>query len=310
LFAIWQVLHPDSYVEPEPSTSGTFTRLAGDTEDGSSPLTPFWQDSSTFYTAQSARTTQAFGYAYPETQSWNYTSTSDYQRSVKAAIVQLYGGTPSRPRGFLAQSFVAESAIAGGQLASVPIVSRSIAHAGTPKDPQAGHDKSVGESKVEAKAPATQSDQKVLEVHNPSPHNPGKGHDNPPKSLAPEDKYKEWIVNIRAPKHSLCGTYQVHIFIGDVPDGVDTWVVHDNNVGTYTVLGSNPLTTNCEKCRRDAGRELVVTGIIPLTETLTELISTGELRSLEANDVAPYLKEKLHWRVTQVSIIVLQTLRP
>jgi Tyosinase C-terminal domain len=203
------------------------------------------------------------------------------------------------------QSLVVDPAVAGHQLAGVPIVSRSVAHADAPKDSQASHDKPVGERKVEANAPAMQPIKKAFAIHNP-----GKGYDNSSENLAPEGKYKEWIANIRAPKHCLGGTYQVHIFIGDVPGDTGAWVVHDNNVGTYTVLGSNPQTTSCEKCRRDAGRELIVTGIIPLTEALTDLIGAGEFRSLEANDVVPYLKENLNWRITQVSIITLQTLLP
>src|SRR4030088_476099 len=113
---MWQALYPNSYVEPEPSTSGTFTRIAGDTEDGSSPLTPFWKNPSTFHTSQSARSTQDFGYAYPETQSWNFSSPSAYQQDVKAAINRLYGTTVPRPRGFATQSFMTAPSTTGNQL--------------------------------------------------------------------------------------------------------------------------------------------------------------------------------------------------
>ena len=119
--------------------------------------------------------------------------------------------------------------------------------------------------------------------------------------LAPNGKYNEWITNIRVQKHCLAGTFQVHIFLGDVPTNLNDWLTHDNNVGTFGVLGSNPRTTGCEKCKADADRGLIVTGVIPLTEALLDVIAQGQIRSLDRDDVVPYLTKMLHWRITKVS---------
>jgi len=113
-------------------------------------------------------------------------------------------------------------------------------------------------------------------------------------------KDKEWITNIRVQKHSLGGAFQVHVFIGDVPADANSWLTHVNNVGTCSTLGSNPATTSCEKCKTDASKGLIVTGVIPLTEAMLDAILQGNLQSVKVEGVKPYLAKLLHWRITQV----------
>ena len=72
LFAIWQAIYPDSYVEPTQAQYETFTINVNDTEDENSPLKPFYNDGTgDFWTSSSARNTTTFGYYYPETQNQN-----------------------------------------------------------------------------------------------------------------------------------------------------------------------------------------------------------------------------------------------
>jgi tyrosinase len=90
-FAMWQVINPNSYVVPEPATYSTFTSSAGDTQDSTSPLTPFHADASgKFWTSDSVRSAGAFGYAYPETA--NSTGVN-VTTQVIGAINKLYGST-------------------------------------------------------------------------------------------------------------------------------------------------------------------------------------------------------------------------
>ena len=93
-FAIWQVLHPDSYVVPEPATYSTFTNSAGQTQTSSSSLTPFYADGNgAFWTSDSVRLTQTFGYAYPETAN---TPGANVTAQVVSAINNLYGAASSK----------------------------------------------------------------------------------------------------------------------------------------------------------------------------------------------------------------------
>jgi tyrosinase len=89
LFAMWQILNPDTYVVPEPATYATFTTSAGETQDINTPLTPFYKDfSGAFWTSADARTTEIFGYTYPETSS---STGIGLQKQVITAINALYG---------------------------------------------------------------------------------------------------------------------------------------------------------------------------------------------------------------------------
>ncbi|KAK8205900.1 hypothetical protein HDK77DRAFT_379302 [Phyllosticta capitalensis] len=69
VLAIWQTLHPDSYVLPEVQDYSTYTINAGDTQDINSPLSPFHSDSNGgFWTSNTCRDWKKMHYDYPETQ--------------------------------------------------------------------------------------------------------------------------------------------------------------------------------------------------------------------------------------------------
>lgn len=75
LTALWQALHPESYVEPVIQVQQSFFELANTIEDNSTPLAPFHSDDNNgFWTAEKARDTVVFGYTYPELIDWNVTS--------------------------------------------------------------------------------------------------------------------------------------------------------------------------------------------------------------------------------------------
>ncbi|RDW85231.1 hypothetical protein BP6252_02821 [Coleophoma cylindrospora] len=90
-FALWQVLNPDGWIQPEPATYSTFTTTAGDIEDSRTPLTPFRNDSKGgFWISDTSRETAPFGYAYPETVGGPGV---DVKSVVTNAINNLYGTT-------------------------------------------------------------------------------------------------------------------------------------------------------------------------------------------------------------------------
>lgn len=91
IFALWQVINPDSFVVPEPSKMTSFTAAAGEIQDASTPLMPFHSDNSgNFWDSNSARYTSTFRYAYPETANVVGGSTEEFQASVRTAINILY----------------------------------------------------------------------------------------------------------------------------------------------------------------------------------------------------------------------------
>jgi tyrosinase len=116
--------------------------------------------------------------------------------------------------------------------------------------------------------------------------------------LVSNNKYTEWITNLRAIKHGLNQTFRIIVFLGDFNSDPETWPFEYNAVGRVTVLGRSP-NSQCSKCETDRSADLVVTGTVPLTSALLQDIVAGRLASLNPADVEPYLQKNLHWRVTQ-----------
>jgi tyrosinase len=279
-------------VTPQQTDTGTFTEAALSTEDETTPLTPFWKNSTDFHNSDGSKATTAFGYAYPETQSWNFDSTAKYQQSIIATMTQLYGVTAPAPSD---QNFETSRSIENSQkvLPSKTPLNAKIVKRG---DVFLPHFDGSDSNDVVA-FPSITNQGSVLSVTD------DKGHPSSPLSSS---TYREWITNIRVQKHSLGGTFQVHVFIGDFSADPDNWLFDEANVGTFSVLGTDQYTesggrTGCDKCTTDKDRKLIVTGVVHLTEALMSAVAEGLLASMEPEHVEPYLKEKLHWRVIQVN---------
>ncbi|CAK4025841.1 Di-copper centre-containing [Lecanosticta acicola] len=103
LFAMWQFLHPDSYVEPMAAMAPTYVTAIGDVMDVDSALAPFHSDSQgNFHTSETLRDPTAYGYTYPELVN----ATPD---SLRAAINRMYGANAAAG-GLLQRSIHAASA--------------------------------------------------------------------------------------------------------------------------------------------------------------------------------------------------------
>src|SRR5262245_19887291 len=91
LHAIYQAVHPDRWIEPSKVVgTGNFWIPDGTTVDPTWQLQPFWKDGQSFYTSNDVHDTAVFGYAYPETQAWNYASQDEWRAAVNSSVAQLY----------------------------------------------------------------------------------------------------------------------------------------------------------------------------------------------------------------------------
>lgn len=93
LFAMWQAIHPDSWIpaEGEANQAGTYTIPYGQVETSSTPLTPFYSNTKgDFWTSDSARALPQWGYSYPEISDWDQTA-EQLTASVTAHVNALYG---------------------------------------------------------------------------------------------------------------------------------------------------------------------------------------------------------------------------
>ena len=91
MFACWQAIYPNSYVQSAKTESGTATIRSGDVLDGNTPLKPFHKDAGgAFWTSSSVRDVKTLGYTYPELQNGGSPA------SVKQALNKLYGTSAGR----------------------------------------------------------------------------------------------------------------------------------------------------------------------------------------------------------------------
>ena len=196
LFAIWQALHPKSYVGATKAGFGTATIRPGDTLDANTPLKPFHKTSSgAFWTSAQARSTSTFGYTYPETANSNIAS-------VKAAVNKLYSATSGKhiklKRGM---------SVSGGHGA---------ASANKTDSPVAELVAAGISSSAAAKALPKEKSASALSE--------GNGY------------YKEWITNIRVAKDALQTAFFIHVFVGDFNPDPKSWSFEPNLVGTHTIF--------------------------------------------------------------------------
>ncbi|KAK1596707.1 uncharacterized protein LY79DRAFT_667261 [Colletotrichum navitas] len=290
LFAIWQACHddpsdPSTYVTDQTAgtgpVGGNFIVKAGGPETINTPLAPFAQSATgsnqEFWTSEGVRYTTAFGYVYPETQKSKFPN----REAVLNELDRLYGRNASLA-----------NILRGGdedfQAASEELRSRAKAHLKAEKP----------SSDAAAVAPlADQAAQKPL------PDDDGSADIELPegrdlKSLAgPDNKYLEWLVDIKAEKAELGGNYVVHVFLGDPDDETPLlYVTNHSHVGAFATFGQNEGTA-CRNCQEGRAAGQKITGQIPLTIALAERYVAGLVESLAPEHVIPYLQKNLHWRL-------------
>lgn len=91
IFAIWQVLHPETWIRPAPAVEFSYTTRRGQIQNASTPLTPFFASGDgTFWTSDGVRDHTILGYTYPELVQGPASGDRMGVR-VRRAINRLYG---------------------------------------------------------------------------------------------------------------------------------------------------------------------------------------------------------------------------
>ncbi|KAI3547653.1 hypothetical protein CSPX01_03656 [Colletotrichum filicis] len=118
-------------------------------------------------------------------------------------------------------------------------------------------------------------------------------------NLAADNKYLEWLVNIKADKHELDGNYIVNIFIGDPSASAHPllYMKDHAHVGSFATFGRDE-HSSCENCKKGRDEDQRITGQIPLTIALVERYLAGQIDSLAPEHVVAYLNDNIRWKVT------------
>jgi len=110
----------------------------------------------------------------------------------------------------------------------------------------------------------------------------------------------DYTVRIQFKKFELGKSFGVLIFLGDVPNDPSHWRRCDSFVGTHYAF-VNSAASQCGNCRNQA--EEYSEGFVHLNSTIAK---RSGLSSYEPEEVLPYLKENLHWRIQAVRILLLR----
>ena len=110
----------------------------------------------------------------------------------------------------------------------------------------------------------------------------------------------DYTVRIHFKKNELGGSFSVLIFLGDVPNDHSEWRKCDAFVGTHYAF-VNGAASQCGNCRNQT--DIYSEGFVHLNSTIAK---RSGLSSYEPEEVLPYLKENLHWRIQAVRILLLR----
>lgn len=266
LFAIWQAIYPNSWIEPEETEEETATINSGDILTGETPLKPFHKNAAgDFWTSTTSRDVTAFGYTYPEIQGGTPAST-------RQAVNTLYGSSSA---GKIARRSESE-----GNAVS-KLVSRAFGR-GTYGIQSKDTDR-VGQS-VDKRGLAG----KLRAVGSLLVRTLGRRDYIPLQK--DESTYTEWIVNVRVAANALPTTFYIYFFIGNFTDDPALWSTDPNLVGTQSVFNSIG----------GSKKNLIITGTVPLTSSLRRDCEAGKVDSKDEKAVEGYFAKNLSWRVASV----------
>ena len=283
LFSIWQALHEDnnnpaSYVTDHDASFGSFSIPKGGRESIDTELYPFRDTVSSWYTSGKVRRTELFGYAYPETIGLKYPTTDTDKNRLGKVIERYYLSLASMIR----QSQKGDETAGSDLLPQAEVLKTLTNENGT------------ADTREMLSIVSKMPEPKILLQNSLGASKPFI------KDLAPDNTYNEWLVNMKAEKHTLDGAFTVHVFLGPVEEvEVYLWPMSPNHVGTFAVMGQSQ-DTACVKCQDDQENRLQVTGQIPLTLALVERYLAQILPDLSEQRVVSYLQKHLHWRVALV----------
>ncbi|CAG8953591.1 hypothetical protein HYFRA_00010050 [Hymenoscyphus fraxineus] len=110
-------------------------------------------------------------------------------------------------------------------------------------------------------------------------------------------EYREWIANIRVLKYALDGPFFIHIFLGNFSADPFQWSFEPNLVGTHSIF-VKAMNGKEEPCNCNADW---TTGTIPLTAALSKAVEAKSLKSLNPEDVEPYLERNLRYKLSYLN---------
>ncbi|KJX92108.1 tyrosinase precursor like protein [Zymoseptoria brevis] len=273
IFALWQVINPNSYGGSQVAPHSTWTIPQGSTQDENSPLMPFYRDTrGNFWTTNTVRDfANTFRYTYPEI--------AGGRNGVIAAVNRLYGPNASnRKRDAAPQVGSILQGIGGGPGNQADKSANSdTSNAATSNNAAPAGGIVPGVGGLVAGVTATVSGT-VSDVLSGNPF------------AAANGSHFQYAANIQTPRYVLGGSYQIFCFNGEPTlEDPTQWVFAKNLIGTMGVMAKEGMEDS----------PVVISGSIPLTRALQSSVNTqgGLLSNLAEALVVPFLGMNLKWRI-------------
>lgn len=128
------------------------------------------------------------------------------------------------------------------------------------------------------------------------------------------EKQLTWNARVRVQKFAFDGSFNIHLFIGEVDDDqTDRFLTKKNEVG-FTGIFASSSDAPCANCVKQREEGFIYEDAIPITHSLYAYLKSNnapeaegpklELRTLESfkpEHVVPFLKKNLQWRVTDTA---------
>ncbi|KAI1611775.1 hypothetical protein EDD36DRAFT_496654 [Exophiala viscosa] len=319
IFAIWQALNPDTWSwDQRLLDSPTYVRAIGDRETSTSWLIPFRrkieEDFDPFadpgscprrppkvewWTSDALRRCSDMGYTYPELQLVKHGEKADDLRPLRQWVTDtyewstIYGEPPPWQSLFESEGF--------SRVEALPEVLR-IDGTGKPISIETA---TTTTTKPQPKPII--STRIISWFHGrDASRNVGRGDDidcyKHIRPLMRGHTLTHWNLTVTVRKFALNGSFQIYFFLGDFSDDPRTWP-HERHLVGIDGIFANRHIEHCENCKRQDSLGLEDSDTIALTTNLVAYWKNEEvhcdmrLRSLEPNDVLPFLKYNLHWRV-------------
>ncbi|KAI9692221.1 MAG: hypothetical protein M1822_006451 [Bathelium mastoideum] len=119
------------------------------------------------------------------------------------------------------------------------------------------------------------------------------------QAASPLNKAYDWFIDNSVERMALNGSFGIYYFIGPASGAIDVpperYIVAPTLAGiSYNFAGHEEA---CSDCARHASEKLKVTGTTYLNPQLADYVRIGELRSLDPEDIKPFLVNRLKWRI-------------
>lgn len=122
---------------------------------------------------------------------------------------------------------------------------------------------------------------------------------NSHKLLSQDRTYTEWAISVKASTSQLPPTFVARFyFSGDSPS------VGSIDVGSWMRLMPSSHQQSSDAMKHAPSREATIQSQISITSELLDQVFAGKLKSLEANEIVPFLKGNLYWKVLSVCNII------